>query len=252
MATQTVEFVAESGLTLTVKRFAVGSDTEIDSVAATEQTNRKGKYRVSYTDAPAAEYEIYAFDGTTVAAFWYVTLLLSTATFQAYDRASSTSSLDINASPTIERVDTDTDNIRFSWPSDSATITGEVSKAGGAYAAVAGAITQRADEGTTFWYQLAYDAADRQSGSQRYRFTDGVTTRYVNLLVLPAPGDTWAEVIESGYTASEILRLLAAFAAGSATGLTDNAAFTGLDGATTRITGTIAGGTRTITALDGV
>jgi hypothetical protein len=62
----------------------------------------------------------------------------------------------------------------------------------------------------------------------------------------------WADVIESGYTAAEILRLLAAYAAGNATGLDSTAAFVGLDGTTTRIQGTIAGPTRTITGLDGV
>lgn len=62
----------------------------------------------------------------------------------------------------------------------------------------------------------------------------------------------WTEVIESGYTAAEILRLLAAVAAGSATGLESGSqAFTGLDGTTERVTGTYSGGTRTITGLDG-
>lgn len=82
MATQTVEFVAESGLTLTVKRFAVGSDTVIDTVSATEEANRRSKYRIIYTDIPAAEYELFVFNGSLVVAVWYVTLTLTTATFQ--------------------------------------------------------------------------------------------------------------------------------------------------------------------------
>lgn len=61
---------------------------------------------------------------------------------------------------------------------------------------------------------------------------------------------TWAEVIESGYSATEILRLLAAYAVGTATGLNGSAAFKGIDGTTTRITGTVDGVNRTITALD--
>ena len=189
MATQTVEFLAETGLALTVKRFAIGSDTVIDTVAATEQTNRKGKYRVAYTDAPAAEYELFAFDNGVVAASWYVTLTLSTATFQAYGRAGSVPILDMPASPTIERVEGDIDAIRFSWPADGSTITGQVSKAGGSYAAVTGAISQRADESGVYWYQLAYNAADRQLGSVRYAFTDGTYTRFVNLLVNPASAE---------------------------------------------------------------
>lgn len=61
----------------------------------------------------------------------------------------------------------------------------------------------------------------------------------------------WAEVIESGYTAAEILRLLAAHAAGAATGLDGSTiAFKSLDGTKDRISGTITGGAREIDALD--
>jgi hypothetical protein len=62
----------------------------------------------------------------------------------------------------------------------------------------------------------------------------------------------WTEVIEAGYTAAEILRILAAHAAGAATGLEgSNPQFTGLDGTTVRIDGTYSAGTRSIDALDG-
>ena len=62
----------------------------------------------------------------------------------------------------------------------------------------------------------------------------------------------WTEVIEASYTAAEILRILAAHAAGSATGLEGaNPQFTGLDGTTVRIDGTYSAGTRTIDSLDG-
>lgn len=62
----------------------------------------------------------------------------------------------------------------------------------------------------------------------------------------------WTEVIEAGFTAAEILRILAAHAAGAATGLEGaNPQFTGIDGTTLRIDGTYAAGTRGIDALDG-
>lgn len=62
----------------------------------------------------------------------------------------------------------------------------------------------------------------------------------------------WGKVIESGFSADQIMRLLAAFAAGSATGLEgSNPQFTGLDGVTLRIDGTYAAGTRTIDGLNG-
>jgi len=62
----------------------------------------------------------------------------------------------------------------------------------------------------------------------------------------------WNEVIESGFTAAQILRILAAHAAGAATGLEGaNPQFTGLDGTTVRIDGSYSAGTRVIDALDG-
>ncbi len=61
----------------------------------------------------------------------------------------------------------------------------------------------------------------------------------------------WQKVIESGYTAEQIVRLLAAFAAGDATGLEGgNPQFTGLDGTTLRIDGSYSAGNRTIDALN--
>jgi hypothetical protein len=62
----------------------------------------------------------------------------------------------------------------------------------------------------------------------------------------------WAKIVEAGFSAEEIMRLLAAHAAGAATGLENgNPQFTGLDGSTLRIDGTYAAGTRTIDALNG-
>ena len=62
----------------------------------------------------------------------------------------------------------------------------------------------------------------------------------------------WAEMVEGGFSAAALLRLIAAEAAGDATGL-DGATttFKGVDGATVRITGQVAGGSRTITQRDG-
>lgn len=62
----------------------------------------------------------------------------------------------------------------------------------------------------------------------------------------------WAKIIEAGFSAEQILRLIAAQAAGAATGLEgSNPQFTGLDGNTVRIDGTYSGGTRTIDSLNG-
>lgn len=61
----------------------------------------------------------------------------------------------------------------------------------------------------------------------------------------------WTEVIESGYTAAEILRLLAAVAQGDASGLENGApVFKSIDGTTDRVTATYVSGTRTVTGRD--
>lgn len=62
----------------------------------------------------------------------------------------------------------------------------------------------------------------------------------------------WQRAIEAGFTAEQILRILAAHAAGAATGLEgSDPQFTGLDGSTVRIDGTYSAGTRTIDSLNG-
>lgn len=65
-------------------------------------------------------------------------------------------------------------------------------------------------------------------------------------------GAVWTKAIEAGFTAEQILRILAAHAAGAATGLEGaNPQFTGLNGTTVRIDGAYSAGTRTIDALVG-
>ena len=86
MATQTVEFRAAPGLTLTARLFIPGSDTIVQTASAvTEATNRKGTYAATFTDPGAAEFELIALSGTTPVARWFCTLTLTTATFQAYE-----------------------------------------------------------------------------------------------------------------------------------------------------------------------
>jgi hypothetical protein len=102
MSTQTVEFRAATGLTITAKLFAAGSDTEVASVTATEATNRKGTYLAVYTSVAAGEYQLIAFDPQPIpVASWWVTLTLSTATFGVYDKADTrdinTRSVDIQS-----------------------------------------------------------------------------------------------------------------------------------------------------------
>lgn len=90
MATQTIEFIAVTGQTVTAKLFSAGSDTVVASVSATEATNRKGLFTAAFTDVAAGTYRLLALTGSTPLAAWWVDLTLATATFQAYEMPIST------------------------------------------------------------------------------------------------------------------------------------------------------------------
>ena len=78
------------------------------------------------------------------------------------------------------------------------------------------------------------------------------TTAEAGLSNTGIANSVWAKVVEAGFSAEQILRLIAAQAVGSATGLEGgNPQFTGLDGVTVRIDGAYSAGTRTIDNLDG-
>lgn len=87
MATQTVEFSAASGQTVTARLFSAGSDTVVQTASAvTEATNRDGVYTATFTDAAAGLYRLIATNsGGTLLAQWWVDLTLTTATFQSYE-----------------------------------------------------------------------------------------------------------------------------------------------------------------------
>lgn len=89
MVTQTIEFRAATGLTLSVELFAIGSDTIVATASASEQTNRAGTYLVSFSDIAAGEYQLVAFSATTPVASWLVSLRSLTDTFQVYDRTNT-------------------------------------------------------------------------------------------------------------------------------------------------------------------
>lgn len=93
--------------------------------------------------------------------------------------------------------------------------------------------------GQAVWAALA--AANNGAGTMGEKLNDA-----------GSGSNPWTEVIESGFTAAQILRILAAHAAGAATGLEgSNPQFIGLDGITVRIDGSYSAGTRSIDALDG-
>jgi hypothetical protein len=126
--------------------------------------------------------------------------------------------------------------------SGSGTISSPTSTASGALAAsivVTGDVLNSANVASAVWGALAL--ANNNIGSMGEKLNDAGSA-----------SNPWTEVIESGFTAAEILRLLASVAAGAATGLEGtNPQFTGIDGTTVRVDATYNAGVRTITSLDG-
>lgn len=95
-----------------------------------------------------------------------------------------------------------------------------------------------ANVGEAVWSALA--ASNNDAGTMGEKLNDAGSA-----------SNPWTEVIESGYTAAQILKLLAAVAQGDATGLDGSTVvFKSLDGNTDRITATQDGTDRTITNRD--
>ena len=104
---------------------------------------------------------------------------------------------------------------------------------------VFGATLTTGNVGHAVWSALA--EANNDAGTMGEKLNDAGSA-----------ANPWTEVIESGLTAAEVLRLIAAAMQGDATGLDTGAiAFKSLDGTKTRVAGSIAAGVRTITARDG-
>ncbi|MCL4775678.1 MAG: hypothetical protein KJZ98_17190 [Burkholderiaceae bacterium] len=104
---------------------------------------------------------------------------------------------------------------------------------------VTGTGLSTANVGASVWNALA--ASFNDAGTMGEKLNDAGSA-----------SNPWTEVIESGYTAAEILRLIAAATQGNGTGLEGAAPiFKSIDGTKDRITATYSGGTRTVTDRDG-
>jgi len=133
MATQSVEFRAVTGQTITAKLFSAGSDTQVASVSATEATNRKGTYTAAFTDIAAGEYQLIAFDATPIpVASWWVTLAAPTATYEVYDKANKLAIADaVLTESVLDHRSVNNSLAKFIWQIRNAnlTIEGAVSSA---------------------------------------------------------------------------------------------------------------------------
>lgn len=103
---------------------------------------------------------------------------------------------------------------------------------------VTGATLTTGNVGQAVWSAIA--ATNNDAGTMGEKLNDAGSA-----------SNPWTEVIESGFTAAEILRLIAAAVQGNATGLEDGTpTFKSIDGNTDRITATYSSGTRTVTDRD--
>jgi len=87
MATQTIEFAAPSGQTITAKLFAAGSDTiEATASSVTARTNAAGVYVATVTSTLAGVYRLVATNASgTLLAQWWVRLANADGTYIAYE-----------------------------------------------------------------------------------------------------------------------------------------------------------------------
>lgn len=65
MANTIVEFEAPEGLTLTLRLYAYGADTQLASVSATEKTNDKGRYTATVTAGLTGWHHARIIDGSS-------------------------------------------------------------------------------------------------------------------------------------------------------------------------------------------
>ena len=132
--------------------------------------------------------------------------------------------------------------------SASATLAGAVSATGDASfaftagPALLGAITNLTANGSIMF---SGSAALTAFGNLAGDITPFTTLSPENLA-----NAVWKQVIDSGFQAQQILRLIAAVNAGEASGLDASPAFKSLDGSKTRVAGTVTSTTRTITSRD--
>jgi hypothetical protein len=86
MATQTIEFGAPAGQTVTARLFAAGSDTVVATATATARTNATGIYTAAFTNLTPGLYRLIGTNaaGTLLCQWWTLTES-ATATYQAHE-----------------------------------------------------------------------------------------------------------------------------------------------------------------------
>ena len=177
MATQTVEFRSPPSQTITAKLFAIGSDTQVASVSSTEATNRKGTYSAAYTDVAAGEYELIALVGAVPVARWFVTLTLTTATFQARDQVNA----ELDSAATAALVDLIWDEPLTGATHNVATSSGKRLRQSTAFQQIDSTVIDASATTTTFVTGLT-SAVDDFHNDSMLVFTDGALAGQVRAI----------------------------------------------------------------------
>jgi hypothetical protein len=198
MATQTVEFRSPPSQTITAKLFAVGSDTQVASVSSTEATNRKGTYSAAYTDVAAGEYELIALVGAVPVARWFVTLTLTTATFQAYDRSIA----ELDSAATAALVDLIWDEPLTGATHNVATSSGKRLRQSTAFQQIDSTVIDASATTTTFVTGLT-SAVDDFYNDSMLVFTDGALAGQVRSIV-DYVGATKTIILEEALTSAPV------------------------------------------------
>ena len=84
MATQTIEFGAPAGQTVTARLFAAGSDTVVATATATARTNATGIYTADFTSLTPGLYRLIGTNAAgTLLCQWWTRTLAATGTYPA-------------------------------------------------------------------------------------------------------------------------------------------------------------------------
>ena len=84
MATQTIEFGAPAGQTVTARLFAAGSDTVVATAAAVARTNATGVYTAAFTNLTPGLYRLIGTNAAgTLLCQWWTRTLAATGTYPA-------------------------------------------------------------------------------------------------------------------------------------------------------------------------
>jgi hypothetical protein len=277
MKTQTLEFSAATGLTLTCKLFSIGSDTVVDTQTATEKTNDINRYSVDFVDVPAGAYRLNAFVGATGGfANEVYDLTLTTATFLPRSEAD----VDLTS---VESIVWDSS---VSSHNGGGTFGKAVKQIKEGLVSIDGQVDDVSATTTSFVTNIATAVDDYYNG-QTLHFTNGsligqsqVIKDYVSstktitldsaITAPPSDGDefiilsthvhTMQEIASGvlsagdidGYSLEEALKICAAVLAGKVSGAgTQTITFRAADDSKDRVVATVAGqGNRTSVTID--